>query len=172
MEHTNYLAKTVSAMTIEVTYDHNIYNFLVQRLGSHNDITETISVWASHFEENYVEWDWEDTSLQLEIEDWVENELEELGYNKEETYEDSPKPSNGIKTNEQCLRELLRDISNQHSFYAAILRERIQKIAELTRQDIKENPTRYDNSIFSHNWYIAVCEIINKHLNDDKNGNA
>lgn len=65
------------------------------------------------------------------------------------------------KTNEQLLRGLLKDLN---TYEAAILRERLLKIAELTRQDIKENPENYENFVCPPQIMIAVCDKIDHYL--------
>lgn len=66
-----------------------------------------------------------------------------------------------IKTNEQCLKEFLKDLD---MFDAAIVRERLTKISDITREAIKENPASFDNFVFDHTYYLSVCDKIDKHL--------
>lgn len=64
-------------------------------------------------------------------------------------------------TNETMLRDLLKSL---HTLEAALLRERIQCIADMTRQAIEENPSKYDNPVCSHKVYLGLCDKIDKHL--------
>jgi len=65
------------------------------------------------------------------------------------------------KTNEQCLRALLKDC---HTMEIAIIRERMLTWAEDELKLINENPTKWDNPIFHHGVYMAVMEKIIHHL--------
>jgi len=65
------------------------------------------------------------------------------------------------KTNEQCLRALLKDC---HTMEIAIIRERMLAWAEENLERINKNPTKWDNPIFHHGSYIAVMEKIIQHL--------
>jgi len=67
-------------------------------------------------------------------------------------------------TNEQRLRKLLKDL---HTYEAAILVERLRCISEATREAIKANPEDFDNPIFNHHHYLAVCDKIDKHFGSD-----
>lgn len=69
-----------------------------------------------------------------------------------------------IKTNEQCIRSLLKDMS---TFEAALLRERLLKIAELTRIDLKKNPEGYNTQLSSPWHFEQLCNKIDKHLKTD-----
>jgi len=68
---------------------------------------------------------------------------------------------NKVRTNEQALKELIKDL---HPFEAMIIRERLIKIAEITLQDIDKNPSAYDTPMFSHQYFINACEKIKLHL--------
>lgn len=69
-----------------------------------------------------------------------------------------------IKTNEQMLKALYKDLS---MFEAAVLRERLLKIAELTLRDLKERPETYENPLLDAQIYKSVSDKINKHLGTD-----
>jgi hypothetical protein len=74
--------------------------------------------------------------------------------------------SKKMKTNEDMLKALLKDL---HTFEAAILRERLVKIAEITRDAIGKSPTGFNNPFFDHTWYLSVCDKIDKHLGFEQN---
>jgi hypothetical protein len=76
--------------------------------------------------------------------------------------------ANKLKTNEQLLKALVKDICDTHPFYAVLLRERLQKISAITRQAIAENPTSFDNPMIDHIWFLAVCDKIDEHLGKEK----
>lgn len=65
------------------------------------------------------------------------------------------------KTNEQLLRALLKDISG---IEAVILRERLLKIAEMTKQNIKDEPEAYTKGFIHVSVFESVCDKINEHL--------
>lgn len=69
--------------------------------------------------------------------------------------------SKAIKTNEQLIKGLLKDL---HTIEVALLRERIQVISDITRTKISENPKAFDNPFVSHEAYISLCDKIDKHL--------
>jgi hypothetical protein len=69
--------------------------------------------------------------------------------------------SKKLKTNDDMLKALLKDL---HMLETALLRERIVKISEITRQAIKKNPKDFDNFMVDHTWFIALCDKIDKHL--------
>jgi hypothetical protein len=80
--------ETLVALTIEVSNDHNRYAFLYHRLeaGYSGVISELIN-WATEFEKMFEGTDWDVTDWYDAIDAYVEESLEELGYDKEETYE-------------------------------------------------------------------------------------
>jgi hypothetical protein len=61
------------------------------------------------------------------------------------------------KTNEQMLRTLLK---NLNTIETALLRERLQMIADLTRKNIAVNPDRYNTMFTSANMYLKLCDKI------------
>ena len=65
------------------------------------------------------------------------------------------------RTNEQALRALLRDL---HPLEVAMLRERMVNMAENTRIAIKNKPEDFDNPIFHHTSYLALCDKIDRYL--------
>lgn len=69
------------------------------------------------------------------------------------------------KTNEDYLKDLIKEICNARGFEAAILRERIQKIADLTRQEIAKNPEPFRNPFMNERMYLSTCDIIDRTLN-------
>ncbi len=69
------------------------------------------------------------------------------------------------RTNETMIRDL---VDNLAPLSLAILRERIVKIAELTKQAIEDNPTAYDNPIYDHTYYLHVCDEIFKYCGFEK----
>lgn len=66
-----------------------------------------------------------------------------------------------IKTNEDMLKALFKSL---HTMEAALLRERIQRIADITRAGIEKKPTDFDNPIVSHTAYLGLCDKIDKYL--------
>lgn len=62
-----------------------------------------------------------------------------------------------IKTNEQCIMSLLKDL---HPIEAALLVDRLIVISKLTREAIAEDPASFKTN------YIGLCDKIDKHLND------
>jgi hypothetical protein len=66
-----------------------------------------------------------------------------------------------IKTNDQMIKALLKDLS---PIEIAILRERIVKIFEMTEEAIKANPEAFQNPIIPSSFYGIVGDKVNKHL--------
>ena len=66
-----------------------------------------------------------------------------------------------LKTNEQLLRALLKDLDLIETM---LLRERLHKISALTRQAITENPASFDNPIIHHSYFLSLCDKIDRHL--------
>ena len=56
------------------------------------------------------------------------------------------------KTNEQKLRGLIKSLD---TIEVALLTERIEKIMELTLQDIAEDPKKYDNFFVHSSMYVS-----------------
>ena len=65
------------------------------------------------------------------------------------------------KTNEQLLRALFKDLT---TIEAALLRERLQKISELTRDAIKNDPKSFANPFVSERDFLRLCDKIDNHL--------
>lgn len=67
-----------------------------------------------------------------------------------------------VKTNEQLFRALFRDLTTVE---VAMLRDRVQKIAQITREDINgENRQAYNNFVLSvHDW-ARLLDKIDNHL--------
>ena len=74
-----------------------------------------------------------------------------------------------IKTNDQILRNYVKDVTNGDPMMQVILRERLHTIAIVTLQDIENNPSSYDNPIFHHTYYVAWANGVIKamELNND-----
>lgn len=88
----------------------------------------------------------------------AEQELTARGYNLDTLTRKKPgKPKN----NEQLFRAMFKDL---HPLEIAILRERVQRISYITRKGIEKKPSDFDNPIFNHHHYLAVCDKIDKHL--------
>lgn len=66
------------------------------------------------------------------------------------------------KTNEQLLRELLKDIDG--TIYPALLRERIVTVMKMTIADIKKNPKAWEKQFISPSLFIELDKIVEKHL--------
>lgn len=65
------------------------------------------------------------------------------------------------KTNEQKLRSIMK---NLHTIEIALLVERIEKIMELTLQDIEEDPSKWDNFFVSHHAYVNMANKVLEEL--------
>lgn len=65
------------------------------------------------------------------------------------------------KTNEQVLRALLRDLS---PIEAALLRERIMHVMQLTQEDILKNPEKYTNFFVNPQMYSDLCSKVLNHI--------
>ncbi len=65
------------------------------------------------------------------------------------------------KTNEQRLKKL---ISANHPLHNALLIERVLKIVEITRNDMKENPKDYEKGIVPISLIQDLFSNIDKHL--------
>ena len=61
------------------------------------------------------------------------------------------------KTNEQKLRGLIKSLD---TIEIALLTERIEKIMELTLQDIAENPENYDNFFVHSSMYVNLSNKV------------
>ena len=68
-----------------------------------------------------------------------------------------------IKTNEQSIKSLLKELGPIHT---AVLAERMVTIANLTLKSIEENPKGYSNGFVDVSVFKEVCEAINRHLTD------
>jgi len=66
-----------------------------------------------------------------------------------------------VKTNEQRFRALLNDLG---PFGAAILRERMMNMVQYNRDAIEKDPESFNNPLFNHTHYSALCDKIEKHL--------
>lgn len=64
-------------------------------------------------------------------------------------------------TNEQLIRKFLKEL---HTIEVAMLRERIVRIAELTRQDIEEDRKPYNTIATTANDFLILCDKIDKYL--------
>ena len=68
------------------------------------------------------------------------------------------------KTNKQILTALIKDLDNTpYGIGNALLRERLLKIAEITLQDIENNPKEWNNGFVQSGLFIDLCNRINKH---------
>jgi hypothetical protein len=71
-------------------------------------------------------------------------------------------------TNQQKLNKLVKELNNANARYpigVAILVERIQKIADLTRKDIEENGKNYDLGFgITNGMYLHFCNIVDETL--------
>ena len=65
------------------------------------------------------------------------------------------------KTNEQKLNALIKGL---HTIEVALLVERLDKIMRMTKQDIEEEPEKYDNWFVSHQLYLSLAEKTIKSL--------
>ena len=63
-----------------------------------------------------------------------------------------------IKNNEEMLKDLIKTNS---SMLNAILRERIVKIMEITKNDIEQNPENWENGFIDVSIYTDLCKNVN-----------
>jgi hypothetical protein len=63
-----------------------------------------------------------------------------------------------IKNNEEMLKELIKTNS---PLLNAILRERIVKIMEITKNDIEQNPENWENGFIDASIYTDLCKNVN-----------
>jgi hypothetical protein len=70
------------------------------------------------------------------------------------------------KTNDQMLKSLFKELEG--SIYSALIRERIVKIMELTIDDIKENPERWEKSFIHSSMYEQLNDVVQKHIGFEK----
>ena len=69
------------------------------------------------------------------------------------------------KTNEEAVDELIEDLRNTpHTVGLALLRERLLKISDITKESIEKNPDAWANPIFSAGMYLDLCKRIDQHL--------
>jgi hypothetical protein len=68
-------------------------------------------------------------------------------------------------TNESRLKKLIAENS---PILNALLLERILKIAEITAEDMRENPEDWERSIISPSLWYQLIDNINEVLNDNK----
>lgn len=73
--------------------------------------------------------------------------------------------ANKLKTNEQMLRALLKDLDG---IEAAILRERIVVIMEQSKKSIEANPEKWNNPIIHPNEYLKLEKKVQLHLGFSK----
>lgn len=59
------------------------------------------------------------------------------------------------KTNEQKLNALIKGL---HTVEVALLVERLDKIMRMTKEDIEQEPEKYDNFFVSHHLYLSLAE--------------
>lgn len=64
-------------------------------------------------------------------------------------------------TNETMLKALFKDLTTME---AALLRERITRIAAITRADIAKNPIPYRTPVTTEQDYLRLCIKIDKHI--------
>ena len=65
------------------------------------------------------------------------------------------------KTNEQKLRSILK---NLHTIEIALLTERIEKVMQLTLEDIEKDPSKWDNFFVSHHAYVSMANKVLEEL--------
>jgi hypothetical protein len=70
------------------------------------------------------------------------------------------------QTNESRLKKL---IATNHPLLNALLLERIQKIMEITEEDIKQNPENWDRSFIHPNLVHELSNNVKKILSDENN---
>lgn len=69
------------------------------------------------------------------------------------------------KTNEEAIDELIEDLRNTpHTVGLALLRERLLKISDITKESIEKNPEAWVNPIFPPGMYLDLCRRIDKYL--------
>ena len=67
------------------------------------------------------------------------------------------------RTNDQMLRAFLKEVNND-MLVTCVLRERLMKMADMTRQAMAKNPESFDNPVFNRSYYVAFCDLVDKHL--------
>jgi chemotaxis signal transduction protein len=73
------------------------------------------------------------------------------------------------QTNESRLKKL---IATNHPLLNALLVERIQKIMEITEEDIKENPEDWERSFVHPNLVHQLSNNVKEFLSDNVKENA
>lgn len=68
-----------------------------------------------------------------------------------------------LLTNDKMLMNLVKEV-NQTGYASALLRERLIVIAEQTIKAVKQNPEEFKNPVFPIRDFVAISEIILKHL--------
>lgn len=69
------------------------------------------------------------------------------------------------RTNEEAIDALIEDLRNTpHAVGFALLRERLLKISDMTKESIEMNPEEWANPIFSIGMYVDLCSRIDQHL--------
>ena len=74
-----------------------------------------------------------------------------------------------MKTNEQRLKSLIRELDKSHSIYSALLRERIVHMMDITLTSIEQEPEKWKNGFVHPNLYKDLNDIVVKHLGFDQN---
>jgi hypothetical protein len=64
-------------------------------------------------------------------------------------------------TNDKAIKNLMKDL---HMLEVGLLRERLLKMSELTRNSINNDPEAWVNPIFHPQLFIDLCDKIDKHL--------
>lgn len=73
-----------------------------------------------------------------------------------------------VKTNNDMVKALVKDLDLNHPFYMALLRERINMIMDMTMRDIENNPSKWENQIVDPSMYVNLNKIVKKHIGFDE----
>lgn len=68
-------------------------------------------------------------------------------------------------TNDKALKNLMHEMNKTpHGIGFAIMRERMLKMAEMTKKHIEQSPEKWENPLISIQCYIDFCNIVEKEL--------
>lgn len=68
-------------------------------------------------------------------------------------------------TNEQLFKKLFNSLS---SVEVALLRERVVKISEMTKQALENDATQFEGIMWTPDMYTQLCNKIDEHIGFDK----
>lgn len=68
------------------------------------------------------------------------------------------------KTNQEAFKALIKRLDKAHPFMYALLRERVLHIMNMTVEDIKYHPERWENCLISSDYYVLLDKIVKENL--------